>query len=279
MRRLAIHLNLDNDANLCWRAGNGNWTECVTPVRSSSDCFNLDAFAHGAKSMDIASPKTGRAVRLTFSNTVPESALLVVNAEAGDAVLYAYDSSEIPAGDSQTLSVEFKPIEKVNGLPASRLFVKSDKVRLHIEDSEIKIYRKEWGTFVIDTKASDGKAAMLFNTHFQWCIRVDPNYRKLTPDVEYACRFRMRVDKKKEKGEAFWAGVYSRSKSNGIGSISPRVEDVDGEYHWYTAARWVPNPKEDVMIWAGPGRFGDEGSATNAVYIDCVELVPATEVE
>ena len=153
--------------------------------------------------------------------------------------------------------------------------------RVEVPASRLRLaQRGVRGDYVKDRGTLDGTAIKLFNTHYEWSVRLDMASVAYDPETKYKIRLRARVEKEPgAKGEAFWAGVYSRSKSNGIGSISPRVEDVDGEYHWYTAARWIPNPKEDVMIWAGPGRFGNEGSAVNAVYIDCLELVPASEVE
>ena len=97
--------------------------------------------------------------------------------------------------------------------------------------------------------------------------------------MEYALRFRVRVDKKLEKSESFWAGVYSNSKDVNIGMISPKVEEMDEEYHWYTAAKWIPDNKSSLMIWAGPGRYGKAGSAINAVYFDCMEIVPVEELQ
>ena len=172
-----------------------------------------------------------------------------------------------------------KPRADVEGLPPPKPFLKSNKARILLEDKDLRIeHYGRWGRHCIDLKAGDGNAAWLFNSHYEWCLRADVDVSKLTPDVEYALRFRVRVDKKLEKGESFWAGVYSNTRSIDVGRISPKVEDMDEEYHWYTVAKWVPDPKESLLIWAGPGRFGKEGTAINAVYFDCMELIPVDEL-
>ena len=128
-------------------------------------------------------------------------------------------------------SVEVKPLGKVTGLPHSIPFVKSDKVRLFMEEDELKIIKTNWGKVVADPKAGNGEAALLFNTHFEWCLRVNPDYSKLTPGVQYAIRYRIRVDAKPgKKGQAFWAGLYSTTNKKSIGSYAPNVTDIDGEY-------------------------------------------------
>ncbi len=278
-RRFSVSLNLGNDANLCWRVVNAKWTECVVPTKDLAGFFTID-IQDPSKGIEIASPKTGRGVRLSFANDVPKFLSLVVYPEAGDAMVSTLSSSEIPAGDSRTTSVVLMPLEKVAGLPATKPFVKSDKVRLLFEENDVKIAKNTWGGYVADAKAGDGRAAMLYNTHYQWCVRVNPDFSKLTPGVEYAIRFRIRVDRKPDmKGEAFWAGLYSKTRKKDIGMIAPKVTAMDGEYHWYTTAKWIPDLKEDVIVWAGPGRFTDGKTSINGVYIDRVEFVPADEIE
>ncbi len=144
----------------------------------------------------------------------------------------------------------------------------------------MRIDKSIWGGLVVDLKAGDGRAVKLNNTHNEWCVRVNPDLSKLTPGVEYAFRYRVRIDRKPDmNGEAFWAGLYSLTKRKDIGMVAPKVTEADGEYHWYTVAKWVPDVKESIMFWAGPGRFTNGKTSINGVYIDCVEIVPTEDVD
>ena len=132
--------------------------------------------------------------------------------------------------------------------------------------------RGEWGDYVDDPKAGDGRALKLFNTHFQWCTMLSMGKIAFEPGRKYRLRVRARVDKARD-GEAFWAGVYSKGASRGRGGIEPRTADVpDGEYRWYDVLTWTPAP--DEYFWIAPGRFDKNGkSAINGVYIDKIEFV------
>ena len=166
-------------------------------------------------------------------------------------------------------------------LPKSKPMINSDKKRVFLEEYEFQGLSRAWGKISTDVKAGNGEAAQLFNTHYEWCIQFPPDYSKLTPGVKYALRFRVRVDAKPgKKGQAFWCGLYSETNRRSIGEIGPNVTEMDGEYHWYTAAtNWLPDPKEHVNIWAGPGRFTDNNETSiNAVYFDCLEIVPVDEI-
>ncbi|MBO4345435.1 MAG: DUF4838 domain-containing protein [Victivallales bacterium] len=278
-RVLTIPLNLGNESNVCWRSGDGEWIECAMQENEQIGFFTLKDAAKGGTPIEIASPKTGRAVRFTFGKDIPDNFMLTVYPEHGDLLLSAYSFSEIPAGVTQTVSFDALPIAKADGLPESRRFVKSDKGRLFIEEYQMKMQSIRWGKIVADYRTGNGEALQLFNTHFEWCVQVMPDLSIFTPGVEYAVRFRIRVDAKPgKKGMAFWAGLYDITNKTGLGQISPKVTEVDGEYHWFTIAKWVPDVKNKVMAWCGPGKF-DDGDATsiNAVYVDCMEIVPASE--
>ncbi len=279
LRCLSVGLNLGNEANLFWRTEDGKWLECSVPDRELAGFFRLEPLPTGTRSVDIASPKTGRAIRLAFTDVLPAQISIVVYPDKGDAKINAYFTDALPANNAESIKFSLKPLAKAE-LPPSKPFVKSDKVRILMEDKDLRIeHYARWGEYCTDLKAGDGQAAWLYNSHFQWCLRADVDISKLTPGVEYALRYRVRVEKRLEKGEAFWGGVYNLSNSSNIGIISPRVEKMDEEYHWYTAAKWIPDNKSSLMIWAGPGRYGKAGSAINAVYFDCMEIVPVEELQ
>ena len=279
-RVLALAFSLGNEANVCWRPGKGSWIECVTPAKAPIGYFTLTDMVKDANVIELASPKTGRAVRLTFTNAIPQPISIAIYPEQGDVKLNAYLNNNIAANDSQTLSVDVKPLGKVDNLSDSKPMVKSARKRIFLEEQQLRIGKAHWGKIVADPKAGNGEAAMLFNTHYEWCVQVPADAEKLTPGVEYALRFRIRVDAKPGMtGKAFWCGLYSKAKSRDLGQISPNVTGMDGEYHWYTAAKWVPDALDDAMIWAGPGPFDAKGATSiNAVYFDCAEFVPVDEI-
>ncbi len=279
-RVFSAAFDLGNESNVCWRKGDGKWIECITPKMDHIGYFTLTGVSGGVP-IDIASPKTGRAVRLTFTNAVPQIFSLAVYPEYGDVRLVAYQTEGIAADAKQMVTVDVSSLGKVGGLPKSVPMVKSDKKRVFLEEYEFKGLSRAWGKVSTDFKAGNGEAAQLFNTHYEWCIQFPPDYSKLTLGVKYALRFRVRVDAKPgKKGNAFWCGLYSETNRRGIGEIRPNVTDMDGEYHWYTAATdWLPDPKERVTIWAGPGLFTDNNETSiNAVYFDCLEIVPVDEI-
>ncbi len=54
---------------------------------------------------------------------------------------------------------------------------------------------------------------------------------------------------------------------------------MDGANHWYTVAKWIPDAKNEVMMWGGPGQFTDGGETSiNGVYFDCAEIIPVDEI-
>ena len=136
--------------------------------------------------------------------------------------------------------------------------------------------RGKWGDYVDDPKAEDGRALMLYNTHFQWCTMLSLSKIAFEPGRKYRLSVRVRVEKAGD-GEAFWTGVYSKGAAKGRGGIEPRTADIaDGEYHWYDVLTWVPAPGE--VFWIGPGRFDKDGkSAIHGVWIDKIAFHPSDE--
>ena len=131
-----------------------------------------------------------------------------------------------------------------------------------------------WGAFVDDPEADDGKALRLFNTHFEWCATFSMNRVKFRPGAKYRVRARIRVERARDGGEAFWAGVYDVAAKRDAGSIAPRTESVkDPGYVWHDVCTWTPRADGNEYFWIGPGRFGADGkSSVKAVFIDKIEM-------
>lgn len=131
-----------------------------------------------------------------------------------------------------------------------------------------------YGAIVADPQAADGKAMKLFNTHFEWCTTLYMHKIKFRPGAEYKIRARVRVEKERDGGEAFWAGVYDDVQRKSVGFVSPRTDAVkDSEYAWYDVCSWTPRADGKEYFWIGPGRFGRDGKSNiKALYIDKIEL-------
>ena len=122
-----------------------------------------------------------------------------------------------------------------------------------------------------DPKAADGKAMKLYNSHFEWCTTFPMHKVEFEPGATYKVRVRVRVDKLRDGGEAFWAGVYDPVAKVGRGGIQPRTEKTSSDYAWYDVCTWVPNEHE--YFWIGPGRFGKDGkSSIQALWIDKIDF-------
>ncbi len=127
-RCLAIGLNLGNESNVCWRGLDGEWRECTVPPQERSGVFRIQPLRGVKRSrlIEIASPKTGRAMSLQFPFNIPNVMSIEVYPETGEVLFNAYLVMEMPAPFIESLSVSMKPHENVEGLPMSIPFVKSD---------------------------------------------------------------------------------------------------------------------------------------------------------
>ena len=153
----------------------------------------------------------------------------------------------------------------------------SDKLG-RVEDKYMTLHKEgTWGARVDDPLAEDGKALKLFNSHFEWCVGFSAGCVEFKPGVKYNVRARIRVEKARDGGEAFWAGVYNPVDKHLSRMIQPRTEAVkDGGYVWYDVATWTPRADGAEYFWLGPGRFGPDGkSSIKAVYLDKIEITRA----
>ena len=147
--------------------------------------------------------------------------------------------------------------------------------RCELEEKEIRLSRKgEWGDFVDDPLAADGKALKLFNTHYEWCSTLPTGRVFFRSGRKYAIRVRARVEAKPgATGEAFWAGVYDPVARVGRGKgAAPKVTAVKPGYQWYDVATW--EPRENDYFWIGPGRFDKKTGESSilGVWVDKIEI-------
>lgn len=149
------------------------------------------------------------------------------------------------------------------------------RTRGELQEKHVSCHRLgEWGAYVDDPLASDGRALKLFNTHYEWCATLPMHRIEFEPGAKYTVRVRLRCEKAGD-GLAFWAGVYDPVAKKGRGEIQLRTDAVPNAYRWYDACTWTPN--SDEYFWIGPGRFDKNSgkSAIRGLWIDKIEFVRA----
>ncbi len=273
-RAYTLAFDLDVGLDACYRLDGSKWE----PLPLGEEGFgfkHLDANdLKDCRTIALASPKSGLAVEIAIGKVHSTGASIMLNPSRRLIKLTVYDESPLMAGDSSEASFRIRRLENA-ALPVEGQSRLSTAVRISVPSSKMTLIRRGvWGDFVPDSKATDGLAIKLFSTHFQWALRVPVNLSNLTAGQKYSLRFRIKVAKRKEAGQAFQVGIYNETTEASIGNIAPDVKSItDGEYHWYTVAAWVPNPSHKSLIWGAPGNFSADGAAAEA-FIDRMEIIP-----
>ena len=135
----------------------------------------------------------------------------------------------------------------------------------------------EFGAFVDDPLASDGRAVKMFNSHHEWCVMLMMNRIAFEPGVRYRVRARVRCEgATTARGNAFTAGVFDERKWKTTGQAVRRANAVGPNYAWYDICTFVPNDGE--YFWIAPGGLNKDGDKTaNAVLLDKISFEPVPE--
>ena len=147
-----------------------------------------------------------------------------------------------------------------------------DRVEVPAEGLTLVLPGK-YGEYAADPKASHGRAIRLFNTHYEWCVRLPMRTVAYDEGATYRLRVRVRVEKDPDaKGEAFWTGVYDPEAKRDVLHVTVKVQNCGSDYVWCDLGKWIP--RDCQSFWLGPGRFKKDGgkSAVRAVWVDCIEL-------
>lgn len=277
---LTLAFHLDIGANVSYRVGKGAWTTTAVAADALQDFVRMpnDVLKAGMR-LEIASPKSGRGVSVQLPANLPGGNVnLQLFPQSGTVVLQGISRIRMAGGESQTYVVDIQPLASCQGLPASVAVDSSKGGRLIQEDAAMSFSRPdEWAVRVVDEEAMDKSAIKMFGTHYEWCFDSKVDLHQLTPGMAYKLRARIKVEKAKATGEAFWMGVYDRTDKTSYFTYTINVSKVKDGYQWYDIGTWTPNAAHSQWIWAGPGRFDrkkGETSAVKAVYIDRIELVP-----
>ena len=133
----------------------------------------------------------------------------------------------------------------------------------------------EYGAFVDDPLASDGRAIKMFNSHHQWCAMLMMNRIAFEPGVKYRLRARLRCAAT-ARGNAFTAGVFDERTWKLAGQVSVRADRMSPDYVWYDICTFVPNDGE--YFWIAPGKLNKNGDKdANALWLDKISFEPVPE--
>ncbi len=279
---LRIALDLGGASAVAVRPGTGQWRVHHVPETQAFATASIPVRGLGG-SVDIAAPRTGRAVRVQLGSNVTKlrRAWLFQDAVKRCTRLFlALEPQTLQPGTPLLFPLRLQALPAPKELPdltqASPREHNSDC--LIIEECMVPIGKLgTWGEYVADPAADDGFAAKLFNTHYEWCMQwhIDPAW--FEPNAQYRLSMRVRVEKSRRQGQAFWAGVYDLGRKKGWGQIAPGTDEVDESYQWYDVTAWAPEANQ--YVWVGPGQFdrnNGEQSAVKAVYVDKFRLTRIT---
>ena len=133
----------------------------------------------------------------------------------------------------------------------------------------------EFGAFVDDPLASDGRAVKMFNSHHEWCVMLMMNRIAFEPGVKYRLRARLRSEAT-VGGVAFSAGVFDEWEWKGAGGTTLRTDCVGADYAWYDICTFVPNDGE--YFWIAPGGLNKNGDKNaNALWLDKIAFEPVPD--
>jgi hypothetical protein len=278
-------LALGDDEQLCWRLDEGPWQSFLRP----NDLFFSMRSIHGeelaaARSFSVASPRSGRGMRFGMDR---QHARIVIQTRGdgnGASVFFVEAPQAVAAIGSHSSNYRLLPLAELSGLPAasaSSLPLPREQQRIVLEDCFINIVRAGyWGDHGADALADDGSAVILYNNNYEWCATLRPDLSLFPAPQGYRVRARIRVEKEKQEGKAFWAGIYDYESRKSVSYYVVNNQDIaDNSYQWYDIGpanqAWLP--EKGHTIWFGPGQFDmkTEKSAIKAVYIDRIEFLPA----
>lgn len=165
--------------------------------------------------------------------------------------LLAKESPEIPAGNGSAV-IEEKDIPYAKNLAG-----------------------RDWGRYVDDLKADDGRALKLITLCSNQGVRFQLGKVEFEEGAKYRIRARVRVDKAGE-GNAFEVGLLDNTAGpNGtpFARVAKRTDEVSGEYEWYDVADYNPAKHPFAAFYIMSGVFPNGGrSAVKGVYLDKIEI-------
>ena len=152
-----------------------------------------------------------------------------------------------------------------------------------IEEKDIPYAKKlagvDWGSYVDDPRADDGRALRLITRSSNQGVRYNLRNIEFEDGAKYRIRARVRVDKA-GVGVAFHMGILDTPAWPGttITNIVRRTDEVSGEYEWFDVATYDPAEHSFASFYISSGDYPRGGkSAVWGVYLDKIEVAKAAE--
>ena len=140
---------------------------------------------------------------------------------------------------------------------------------LDVQDNEFRLYRYgKWVNTVDDPKASDGKAARMPGSHFEWAVQC-PISADMADGNAWRVHVAARCDAKATDGVAMSMGVYDSTAKKGIAHRRVKIEEAAGaDYRIFDLG--AHKLHAGIYIWVAPPKTPDK---VPAVFVDRIFLV------
>ncbi len=250
----------------------------VGNARAADAAFEADSARLAAL---LAEPQKGdRLLWMRKGSFVAESGKLSEHRDLAKSLLARIDKEREGADAARKEVLRRRSIvwRIVAGSPDAPARLSSTPFCGELQECALTLDRSgEFGEFVDDTLASDGRAVKMFNSHHEWCVMLMMNRIAFEPGVKYRVRARLRCEgATTARGNAFTAGVFDERKWKTTGQAVRRANAVGPNYAWYDICTFVPNDGE--YFWIAPGGLNKDGDKNaNAVLLDKISFEPVPE--
>jgi hexosaminidase len=251
---------------------------CVGVARATDAAFEADSARLAAL---LAEPQKGdRLLWMRKGPFVAESGKLSEHRALAKSLLARIDKEREGADAARKEVLRRRSIvwRIVAGSPDAPARLSSTPFCGELQECALTLDRSgEFGEFVDDPLASDGRAVKMFNSHHEWCVMLMMNRIAFEPGVKYRVRARLRCEgATTARGNAFTAGVFDERKWKTTGQAVRRANAVGPNYAWYDICTFVPNDGE--YFWIAPGGLNKAGDKiANAILLDKISFEPVPE--
>lgn len=158
------------------------------------------------------------------------------------------------------------PPEACKGLP--------DDDWIDVQDNQFRLARPgEWVATADDPAASDGKAARMPGSHYEWATSW-PVSDDVTFGNPWHCYVVVRCEAKAAKGPAMTLGIYDSNAKRGVAHRSLKLEELAKQPGYQTIDLGVHALDSGMYFWVAPPKRPDD---VTAVWVDRMFLVRQRE--
>ncbi len=145
---------------------------------------------------------------------------------------------------------------------------------IDVQDNQFRLARAgHWASIADDPQASDGKAARMPGSHYEWATSWP-----VSDDVTYGnpwhCYLVARCEAKTDKGPAMTMGIYDSQAKRGVMHRAVKLEELAGKAGYQVFDLGVHTLHGGMYFWVAPPRRPDD---VTAVWVDRVFLVRQRE--